>query len=78
MSEAEDRMAELPRALYESQDILLREIVKKGAAGTKGGIAILGGLQINTAPDTSDYFLPLRFDFMNTKGEVEEEMLDQL
>jgi hypothetical protein len=78
LSEADDRMAELPRALYESQDILVREIVQKGAAGTKGGIAILGGLQINTAPDTSDYFLPLRFDFMNTDGDVVEEMLDQL
>jgi hypothetical protein len=78
LSEADNRMAELPRALYESQDILLREIVQKGAAGTKSGIALLGGLQINTAPDTSDYFLPLRFDFMNTDGDVVEEMLDQL
>ena len=79
LSDAENRMVELPYALYDSQDLLMRDIVKKGAAGVKkNGFALLGGIQINTAPDTLDYFLPLRFDYMNNKGEVVESLLDEL
>ena len=78
LSEAEDRMVELPKCLYESQDLLVREIVKIGASGVKKYIALLGGIQINTAPEALDYFLPLRFDLMNNKGEVVEDMLDQI
>jgi len=60
------RMIELPYALYDSQNMLLDEIVKCGSAGVKrGGIALLGGIQINTGPDTPDYFHPLRFDYIN-------------
>lgn len=78
LSEAEDRMRELPFALYDSQDLLMREIVAKGAGGAPNNIALLGGIQINTAPDTLDYFLPLRFDLMNNKGEVVEDMLEKI
>jgi len=78
LSEAENRMIELPYALYDSQDMLLREIVKKGSLGVKRGIALLGGIQINTGPATLDYFHPLRFDFMNYRGEVSDEMLPKL
>jgi hypothetical protein len=78
LSEADDRMVELPYALYDSQDILMREIVKKGSLGIKRGLALMGGIQINTGPDTLDYFVPLRFDFMNYRGDVTEEMLDTL
>ena len=48
LMDAEDQMVELPYALYDSQDLLMRSIVNAGAAGTKGGIALLGGIQINT------------------------------
>lgn len=75
LSEAEDRMKELPYCLYESQDLLMRDIVAKGCGGVKNNIALLGGIQINTAPEALDYFLPLRFDFMNNKGEILEDML---
>jgi hypothetical protein len=71
-------MRELPFCLFDSQDLLMREIVQKGAGKVKNNIALLGGIQINTAPEASDYFLPLRFDFMNNQGEVLEDMLDQL
>ena len=74
----EDRMRELPFCLFESQDALLREIVKRGCGGVKNNIALLGGIQINTAPDAFDYFLPLRFDYMNNKGEVLESLLDEI
>jgi len=78
LADAEDRMIELPYALYDSQDMLVRDIVMAGAAGTKKGIAILGGIQINTGPDTLDYFHPLRFDYMNNKGEVLEDLLPKI
>jgi len=78
LGDAEDRMRELPFCLYDSQDVLLREIVKKGAGGVKNNIALLGGIQINTAPEALDYFVPLRFDYMNNKGEVVEDMLESI
>lgn len=74
----DDRMSELPYALYDSQDLLMRSIVGAGATGTKKGLALLGGIQINTSPDTLDYFHPLRFDYMNKKGEIVEDMLPLL
>jgi len=35
-------------------------------------MALLGGVQINTAPESLDHFLPLRFDYINNQGEVLE------
>ena len=79
LAEAEDRMRELPFCLYDSQDLLINEIVSAGCAGIKaGGLALLGGVQINTAPESLDYFLPLRFDYNNNQGEVVEDMLDDI
>lgn len=75
LADADDRMVELPYALYDSQDLLMRSIVGAGVGGTKKGIALLGGIQINTGPNTLDYFHPLRFDYMNKKGEIIEDML---
>ena len=78
LSDAENRMVELPYALFTTQDLLMRTIVDAGIGGIKKGIALLGGLQINTAPDTLDYFLPLRFGFMNNKGEIIEDLLPRI
>jgi len=78
LSEAENRMIELPYALYDSQELLLTEIVKAGSTGIKRGLAILGGIQINTGPETPDYFHPLRFIYMNYRGEVVDDMLSAL
>eukprot|EP00979_Chaetoceros_neogracilis_P007024 scaffold1460_cov256-Chaetoceros_neogracile.AAC.5 len=78
LSDAENRMVELPYALYESQDMLMSKIVKTGSTGIKRGLTLLGGVQINTGPDTLDYFVPLRFDFMNYRGEIVEGMLPSL
>lgn len=75
----EDRMRELPLALYDSQDMLMQDIVKAGAGGfKKNGAAVIGGIQINTAPDTLDYFLPLRFDLVNEKGQIVESLLNDI
>lgn len=78
LQESEFPLRDLPYALYETQDNLIREIVLAGAGGTKRGIALLGGIQINTAPGLPDYFHPLRFDFMNSNGEIVEDMLPTL
>jgi len=76
LADAKNRMLELPYALYDSQELLMQNIVKTGAAGTKKGLALLGGIQINTGPSTLDYFHPLRFDYMNNSGEVVQDMLN--
>ena len=78
LSEAENRMHELPYALYDSQDILVRDIINGGKGGIKQGLALLSGIQINTGPDTLDYFHPLRFDYYDSEGNVVDSMLDAL
>ena len=78
LSDAEDRMHELPYALYDSQEILVKDIVQTGSGGIKKGLALLGGIQINTAPDTDDYFHPLRFDFYDEEGKKVDSMLSSI
>ena len=79
LTAAKDRMVELPFALYDSQDLLVQDIVKKGISGIKkNGVTLLGGIQINTAPEALDYFLPLRFDYLDSDGNLVENMLDKL
>jgi len=75
---AEDPMCELPYAMYDAQDEFIRQIVEKGSSHVagEGNIALLGGIQINTPPGMSDYFLPLRFDVYNNKAEPVERLLD--
>jgi hypothetical protein len=75
MMEASDRMIELPYALYESQDLLMRDIIETGAAGLKRATVVLGGIQINTSPFTLDYFHPLRFDLIDSSGTTIEDLL---
>lgn len=77
LDEANNRMLELPYALYESQDLLMTTIAENGASNTPNGVVLLGGIQINTGPTTPDYFHPLRFSYMNSKGEVVEEWLEE-
>ena len=72
------RMRELPYALFESQDLLMMDIINSGKGGLKQGTAILGGIQINTSPDTMDYFHPLRFDYMDASGNIVEDLLPLL
>lgn len=78
LSDAKDRNVELPYALYDSQDLLMRDIIEQGSLGIKKGLAVLGGIQINTGPDTRDYFVPLRFDFISFRGEVMVDFLQDL
>mmetsp|Transcript_31572 Transcript_31572/g.58308 ORF Transcript_31572/g.58308 Transcript_31572/m.58308 type:complete len:304 (+) Transcript_31572:66-977(+) len=78
LERAEDRMRELPYALYDSQEVMVTDIVNTGKGGIKKGLAVLGGIQINTGPDTLDYFHPLRFDYFDEDGNLVENMLPYL
>ena len=78
LNEADNRMKELPYALYDSQDILVRDIINTGKRGIKKGLALLGGIQINTGPDTVDYFHPLRFEYYDADGNMVEDMLSKI
>ena len=78
LAKAEDRMKELPYALYDSQEVLVNDIINTGKASIKQGLAVLGGIQINTSPDTFDYFHPLRFDYYDENGVLVENMLPYL
>merc|ERR1711966_558187 len=74
---ATDQNIELPYALYDAQKQMIDGIVAKGAGAMEsdGYIAMLGGIQINTPEDVSDYFLPLTFDLRNSKGELEKSLM---
>jgi len=78
LTNARDPMVELPFALFESQEQLLYEIIQAGSGKVKNNIALLGGIQINTAPEALDYFVPLRFYYMNNRGEVIEDLLNTI
>ncbi len=71
LENAGDKMVQLPHSLYEAQSEMMERIVKASAAGVSdGSIALLGGIQINTPPGFTDYFLPMRFDLYDNKGEM--------
>jgi len=76
LEKADDKMRELPFALYDAQSDLMKEIISKSAGGVAGDgkIAVLGGIQINTPPGFSDYYLPLSFDLYDNKGNLVEDL----
>jgi hypothetical protein len=75
LQDADDKMVELPYALYGSMSDLVTRIVEGGASGVADGqIAVLGGIQINTPPGFTDYYMPLSFDLYNNKGEKTKEL----
>jgi len=78
LARADERMRELPYALYDSQEVMVTDIVNTGKGSIKQGLAVLGGIQINTAPDQLDYFHPLRFDYFDSEGNLVENMLPYL
>ena len=77
VEKAEDPMVELPLALFDCQDKHMQKVVARGCGHVprSGKIALLGGVQINTPENATDYFLPLRFEVLNSRGEVIEDLL---
>jgi len=75
LEKAEDKMVQLPHSLFYAQSGLMKRIVNQSAgAVADGDIALLGGIQINTPPGFTDYFLPLRFDVFNNKGDILKQL----
>ena len=74
---AKDPMVELPHALFEAQDELMMKIIAKGSqeVAGRGKIAVLGGIQINTPDGLPDYFMPLRFELLNNKAVMIENLM---
>ena len=76
LSKADDTMVELPYALYDVQKGMIEKIIQQGAGNVADGtIAVVGGLQINTPEEYSDYFLTLSFDLYNNSGEKVEDLM---
>jgi Limiting CO2-inducible proteins B/C beta carbonyic anhydrases len=73
----QDKMIELPYALFEAQDEYMLTMIRKNGMNVKNGgtIGLLGGIQINTPEGMSDYFLPLRFEIRNSSGKLVSELL---
>ena len=76
LEKAEDKMAELPYALYDAQKKLMDTIVKAGCGSVagEGKVTVLGGIQVNTPSGKSDYFLPLSFEVYDNKGTMIEDL----
>jgi len=80
LQRAKDSNQELPLALFDCQDELMKRIVNSacGEVSGDGKIALLGGIQINTPEGTSDYFLPKVFELRNREGDLVENLLHSL
>jgi hypothetical protein len=72
LEESENKMLELPRALYSGQTDMMKKIIDKSASAVAGDgtIALIGGIQINTPPEYTDYFLPMDFNIYDNKGRL--------
>lgn len=71
-----DKMTDLPFALYDAQKKMMDTIVQAGAGNVAGSgkVSVLGGIQINTPAGKSDYFLPLSFEVYDNKGAKIEDL----
>lgn len=70
---------DLPHCLYESQKKMIREIVDAGVGEVlemETKIAIVGGIQINTAHEGLDFFLPLDFEIRSSDNATIAKLLD--
>ena len=79
--EAENEMIELPHALFDCQEQLLKKIMDKCcpkdiSEGTK--IALLGGVQVNTPEGTPEYFMPKQFHLLDSNGVVKKNLIEKL
>uniref|UniRef100_A0A7S4K5B1 Limiting CO2-inducible protein B/C beta carbonyic anhydrase domain-containing protein n=1 Tax=Odontella aurita TaxID=265563 RepID=A0A7S4K5B1_9STRA len=76
LEHSDERMVELPYTLYDAQTELMEEIVAQSgkAVAGDGTTAVLGGIQINTPPGYSDYYLPLSFQLYNSDGDYVEDL----
>lgn len=73
----QEPMVDLPLSLYEIQKKMMDDILGKasGEDAGEGKIALMGGVQINTPPDETDYLLPLSFEIRSNKNETMKDLM---
>jgi len=79
--QADNAAVELPHVMYDCIDSLLKRILDKCLPRDLPAnvtVALLGGVQVNTPEGTPEYFLPKKFEIVNHKGEVVEDLLSAL
>ena len=76
LAKAKETQVELPMALFDAQKKMMTSIISKAAGNVagEGKIAVIGGIQINTPPDMSDYFMPIQFELFDNKGKLLEDL----
>jgi Limiting CO2-inducible proteins B/C beta carbonyic anhydrases len=76
LEKADDKMVELTYCMFDAVKKMMTDVfhASRRAVAGSGKIALLGGIQINTPEDQSDYFLPLSFEVFNTKGRKLEDL----
>jgi hypothetical protein len=76
LEKAQDPQVELPKALFDGQVDLIHKIVQKsGSAVATGRIALLGGIQVNTPPGLSDFFVPMKFELFSNQGKLLNDLM---
>ena len=76
LENSHDADIELPMVLFEEQEAMIHRIVSAGIQiGVDEKIALLGGIQINTPKECSDFFLPLLFEILDSQGETDKNLL---
>ena len=79
LQKAPEVATELPFALFDCQNEVMRKIVSAAAKETHGGkIALIGGIQINTPAGHSDYFLVKCFDIIDSNGNKTHDLISKL
>ena len=70
IDQSSEPMVELPYSLYDAQKEMITNIVKAGCGAIPDHthVAVLGGIQINTPPGVTDYFIPLSFELYDKTG----------
>jgi len=79
LENAADPAVELPSALFDAQDELMKKIVSQACQETHGGkITLLGGIQINTPPGMKEYFLPKVFEIRDDKNNLIKNLMKDM
>jgi hypothetical protein len=73
LAQAINPSLELPFILFQTQDTLMRQIMKQAAPTHP--VVLLGGIQINTPAGEPDYFCPLSFEMTNMGNTTASEDL---
>ena len=77
LAAAKGDATELPMVLYDAQADMMDELVTEGCKKheIEGFVCLLGGVQINTPSGVADYFLPMRFELRDKKGQLVKDLM---